>query len=64
MFTAKQVKYMNDLGLNFDFKNLSDNDLVEIEDIISQKLQKSGFDKNNNVTPDGKICESILDNLS
>ncbi len=63
MFKPNQRKYIESLGLKVDFENLSADDLVQIEDVVSEKLQKSGFDSMNNVTSDGKMCESILDAL-
>lgn len=63
MFKPNQRKYIESLGLKLDFDNLSDDDLVQIEDVVSEKLQKSGFDSLNNITSDGKMCESILDVL-
>lgn len=61
MFDEKQIEFMDSMGL--DFTDLSDENLEKIEDVISEKLQKSGFDENYNVTDIGKMCESILDIL-
>ena len=54
---------MKTLGVNANFDNPSDDDLVEIEDKVSEKLIKSGFDKKYVITRIGKKCESILDKL-
>ncbi|MCM1375057.1 MAG: hypothetical protein NC245_08210 [Muribaculum sp.] len=54
---------MKSLGIDVDFENLSDDMLVEIENIVSEKLQKSGFDADYTITDKGKICEAILDKL-
>lgn len=63
MFNAKQIDFLVQLGCNFDFDNLSDDELVNIEEKVSLKLQTSGFDKDYNVTHIGELCESILDVL-
>lgn len=63
MFGKKEIDFMKSLGIKADFKNLSDDGIAEIEDIVSEKLQKSGFDENYRITEDGKICEAILDKL-
>lgn len=63
MFDKKEIEFMRTLGIEADFENLSDDILVKIEDIVSEELQKSGFDKDYKVTEDGKMCESILDKL-
>ena len=64
MFGKKQKDFIQSLGLKLDFDNLSDDDLVKIEDAVADKLQRSGFDANNESTSVGKMCESILDKLA
>lgn len=64
MFSKEQIVFMESLGLNIDFANLSEDDFMKIEDLVSCKLQKSGFDENENITSDGRMCESILDELT
>ncbi len=63
MFNKAEIDFMKSLGIETNFGNLSDDMLVKIEDIVSEKLQKSGFDKDYKITEDGKICEAILDKL-
>lgn len=63
MFNKNEIDFMKSLGINVNFESLSEDTLVEIEDVVSEKLQKSGFDKDYNMTPDGKMCETILDKL-
>lgn len=63
MFDKKEIEFMQSLGIEADFENLSDNILVKIEDVVSDELQKSGFDENYKITDKGKMCESILDKL-
>lgn len=64
MFNSEQVDFMRSIGLDLDFKNLTDDDLIEVEDAVSKKFQTSGLDDKNGVTEAGKKCESILDLLS
>ena len=40
---------------------MSNDDLIELEDIVSKVLQKSGFDKEYNPTKTGLMYESVLD---
>lgn len=64
MFTDKDIQYMrNVLGLDLDFNNLSDDDLLLIEDTVADKLGVSGFDDNNEPTYDGVICEGLIDKI-
>jgi hypothetical protein len=61
MFNKRQIEYMEQLGIKCNFERLRDDDLVVIEDVVGEKLRISGFDKNYNLTEDGKMCEGILD---
>lgn len=63
MFDKKEIEFMQSLGIEGDFENLSDDMLADIEDIVAEELQKSGFDENYKITDKGKLCESILDKL-
>jgi hypothetical protein len=63
MFSEEQKDYMKKLGLNFNFNKLSDDEWIEIEEKIADRLQYAGFDFNYNITEEGKMCESILDML-
>ncbi len=64
MFDEKQIAFMQAIGLNLDFDHLKEDDYIKIEDTVAEKLQISGFDKEYNATETGKMCESILDQLS
>lgn len=61
MFDQEQIKYMIKIGLNFDFTNLSDDNIIEIEEKIGDRLMMVGFDKDYEPNWDGRMCESILD---
>lgn len=63
MFNQEQILYMQSIGLHLDFDHLSGEDFATIEDTVADCLQKVGFDKDHNVTPEGTLCESILDAL-
>ncbi len=64
MFSPKERDFLNSLELNYNFDNLSEDELIQIEDTVSEKLQISGFDENENINETGIICESILDQLA
>lgn len=64
MFTEKQINFMKSLSLKVDFNNLSDDNLVQIEEVVANELQRSGFDLSENITDVGELCESILDELA
>lgn len=60
-FNEKQIEFMKDIGIAVDFENLSDADLVLIEEKVADRIETSGFDKDYNTTDEGNMCESILD---
>jgi hypothetical protein len=47
-----------------DFNNLSDDDYVEIEDVVGTKMVTECLDHNYNPNDKGLICEKILDKLA
>lgn len=66
-FTNGELDLMRRIGVKFDFghmENFTDNDLFDIIDIVSNHLQIHGFDQDYEPTPDGKICEDILEKLA
>lgn len=63
MFTNDEKKLLEELEID-NVNNLSDDDIVKIENIISNFLQSKGFDKNYKLTEEGKLAESILDTIS
>ena len=63
MFSKEQIDFMKSIGLSLDFDNMNDDDMVQIEDVVSGMLQRSGFDENDRINSTGKMCESILDQL-
>lgn len=38
MFNEEQISFIKSLGLEFDFNNLSEDELIQIEDTIAYKL--------------------------
>ena len=62
MFTNDEKKLLEELEID-NVNNFSD-DIVKIENIISNFLQLKGFDKNYKLTEEGKLAESILDKIS
>lgn len=63
MFDEKEIEFMKLLGIETDFHNLPDDMLLRIEEMVSERLQVSGFDEDYGITDEGKICEAILDKL-
>lgn len=57
-FNSYQEQFLISLGLK------ADDDTVIIEDVVSKKLMREGFDKGHrNINQIGRTCEAILDIL-
>lgn len=63
-FNKEQNDFIKSLGIQSNELVYSDDDLVKVEDKVSEKLQINGFDKNYNINEVGIMCESILDKLN
>lgn len=63
LFTKQQIAYMQLLGLNFNFNNLTDDNYADIEEVLGDRLQITGFDEKYEPTPEGILCECLLDTL-
>ena len=62
-FSENQIEFMKKIGIAINFDNASDNNQIEIEEKVSDYLQKKGFNEDYSPNKDGEICESILDML-
>lgn len=55
---------MKSIGVSVpSFQTLSDSDVEQIEDKVSEHLQIKGFNADYSINESGKMCESILDIL-
>lgn len=64
MFNAEQIKFMEELGLHFDFSHLSDEEYTQIEDKVGDAYTAEVQNSEKRTTPLMLMCESILDILS
>jgi hypothetical protein len=64
MFDDEELELMKEFGLDMDFNNLSDDDYVEIEDVVGTKMVTKCLDHDYNPNAKGLICERILDKLA
>lgn len=62
--TSEQKALLKKLGLPTNFKNLSTDDRLEIDDRIGEELTEHGID-DSGTGPNayGRLCESILEAL-
>lgn len=61
---AEQKALLQKLGLPTNFKNLSTDDRLEIDDLIGEELMERGIDETGEgPNAYGRLCESILEAL-
>lgn len=61
----EHFKVLDKIKVDFDVRSdMTDEQVLEIDEKVSDYLAMHGFGKNDDITPTGRICESILDLLS
>ena len=54
---------MEKIGISINHENISDSDILLIEEKVSEYLQKKGFNNDYSPNQECEMCESILDML-
>ncbi len=62
-FNNNQIEFMKKIGISINHENISDSDILLIEEKVSEYLQKKGFNEDYSPNQEGEMCESILDML-
>ena len=61
----EHFRVLDNIKVDFDVNScMTDEQIIELDDKVSDYLTMHGLGKNDDVTPTGRICESILDLLS
>ena len=64
-FSEQELAIMKKAEVSFDASGkLDDEDLLEIDELVSEYLMYEGMDEEGNVNEEGRICEQILEKLS
>lgn len=66
-FTSEEIELMQRIGITLDFthtEKFTDDDWINIGDIVVDQLVLHELDENYEPSPDGEICEDILEKLS
>ena len=67
LFTTKEIALMRKAGINLDFEHpesISDDEWIYVEETIGDWLVVYELDENYFPTPDGAMCEDILEKLA
>ena len=62
-FNNNQIDFMEKIGISINHENISDSDILLIEEKVSEYLQKKGFNNDYSPNQECEMCESILDML-
>lgn len=62
-WSEAQKKCLDKMKITFDYNgDLSDDEILELDDIVTDYLMRNCI-SDGEVTPTGKICESIIDTM-
>lgn len=62
-FKNTQIEFMKKIGISIKQKNISNSDILLIEEKVSEYLEEKGFNEDYSPNQEGEMCESILDML-
>ena len=66
-FTEQEIAFMQKIGVKLDFSHpetISDDEWIDLEEAIGNRLVVYELDENYFPTPDGVLCEDILAKLA
>lgn len=64
-FTPQQCDLLKKMDIRFDVRgNLDENQLLDLDTVVTDYLIENGIEEDETVNADGKICESILKMLA
>ena len=66
-FTEQEIAFMQKIGVKLDFSHpetISDDEWIDLEEAIGNRLVVYELDENYFPTPDGVLCEDILEKLA
>ena len=63
-FTAEEKKLLKRLDIAGNFNSLSLDDLLEIDNAVTELLMDEGIDDEGEVNALGRVCEGIIEKLA
>lgn len=63
-FNAKEKALLKELGVTGNFGSLTDDDVMGIDEAVTEYLMDECIDENGAVNAQGKICEGIIEKLA
>ncbi|MDY3799211.1 MAG: hypothetical protein SOZ63_01805 [Eggerthellaceae bacterium] len=63
-FTAEEKKLLKRLDIAGSFNSLSLDDLLEIDNAVTELLMDEGIDDEGKVNALGRVCEGIIEKLA
>ena len=66
-FTEQEIAFIQKIGVKLDFSHpetISDDEWIDLEEAIGNRLVVYELDENYFPTPDGVLCEDILEKLA
>lgn len=63
-FSAQEKDLLKKLGITGGFSSLTDDDLMGIDEAVTEYLMDECIDEDGAVNADGKLCERIIEKLA
>ena len=65
MINDAQKQFIQDkFSLNFDYSHMTDDEYFKLNDTVADYLLTKGLGPDYEPTPDGRMCEEILDAIA
>lgn len=63
-FSAKEKDLLKKLGITDNFNSLTDDDIMGIDEAVTEYLMDECIDEGGSVNAEGKVCEGIIEKLA
>lgn len=63
-FNAKEKALLKELGMTGNFGSLTEDDVMSIDETVTEYLMDECIDEDGNVNAQGKVCEGIIEKLA
>lgn len=63
MFTPNEINLLRDIGLEYNFEKMSDDEWCIVQEVVGDYLTMHGFTQSGKPNNEGILCERILDKL-
>lgn len=63
-FTAAELDLLKELGITGKLSSLTNDDLMEIDETVTEYLMDECIDEDGSIDANGRLCEAIIEKLA